>query len=228
MLVADEDEPVVHLADFRPAPPIGDPVYANTLDCRPGEVHEFAHPRAESAIDAALADGVKLEHLAQAIAAKRRTCWHQRTTIDRTRRTLRCNDCGADVDPFDRMVSIAEGNTRLLKQIVDRDRLERQIQTLRAEVERLKADEKRSKARATAAKKARTNAQRLTDFEVYELGLWRDHYDARAAKDPREAKRLAALLTKLQDQRREAEAAEVEPEPPFPATPVSIAGGPDG
>lgn len=223
--MADDD--VVRLADFRPAPPIGDPAYADVLDCRPGEIHEFVDSKARAAIDAALADHVKLEHLAQAIEAKRSACRHQHSIIDRKVRTLRCKDCGADLDPFDRIAGIAEGNTRLYRQIVDRDRLERQLKNLRTDLEQLKAEEKRSKARAAAAKKARTKAQRLTDFEVYELGLWHDYQDARVAKDNRESQRLSVLLLKLQDQRRAREAAATEPEG-SPAPPVRITGGSDG
>lgn len=221
------DDEVVRLADFRPAPSIGDPAYADVLDCRPGEVHEFLDSRARIAVDAALADGVAIEHLAQAIEAKRRACRHVHSIIDRKGRTLRCKDCGADIDPFDRIAGIAEGNHRLYRQIVDRDRLERQIQTMRAEVEQLKTEEKRAKSRAATAKKARTAAQRLTDFEVYELGLWHDYQDARVAKDNRESQRLSVLLLKLQDQRRAREAAATEPEG-SPAPPVRITGGSDG
>jgi hypothetical protein len=226
--MADDDEPVVRLADFRPAPQIGDPAYADVLDCRPGEIHEFVDSKARAAIDAALADHVKLEHLSQAIEAKRSACRHQHSIIDRKSRTLRCKDCGADIDPFDRIAGIAEGNTRLYRQIVDRDRLERQIKNLRAEVDMIKGEEKRAKSRLAAAKKAREKALRLTDLELYELNLYRDLYDAQADGRHEEARRLRSLIAKPNEQRRKTEA-DAEPEREADvAVPVSLVGGPDG
>jgi hypothetical protein len=224
-----DDEPVVRLADFRQAPPIGDPAYENVLRCTPtsGAVYEFRNEKADQAIDAALSGGIKLEHLTASIVARRNACGHAKTTINETARTLRCNDCGADIDPFAKLLGIAYGNERLLKSIVERDRLERQIQNLRAQLEVTKGEEKRSKSRASAAKKAREKALR-SDPELYELNLFRDLYDATRTGDRTSARRLQALLVKINDARREAEAQDAEP--PTMPTPVQALreGTPDG
>lgn len=214
--------------DMLAAPPIGDPAYDRALDCKIGEVRDLTHPKAAAVVDAAVAEGVALDWIIREAQARQRACDHRSTTLDRKRRLVRCNDCGAAVDVFDMVCSWAEGSRRGYHEIVERDSLERQIKNLRTEVEGLAADAKREKARAAAAKKARKNALRLSDTDLYELSLWRDLYDARVAHDFHEQKRLGVLLTKLQDQRREAEAAE-QPEPAAPATPpVRLTGGPDG
>lgn len=211
--MADEtdDASVVELADFR-APPIGDPAYDRALRCQPASVVPMRSTRAKDLLDQALSEGVGLDHIAREIAARQRTCLHRGTVIDNKARTLRCESCGADVDPFDVLYAITNHDLLLYKSIVRRDALHREIQRLQEYVERLKGEEKRTKARAAAAKKAREKALRLSLPEVRELGLFRDLWDAVQAYDRTAAKRLRSQIDTIQQARREAEAKEDAPD----------------
>jgi hypothetical protein len=227
--VADDDEPVVRLADFRPAPPIGDPAYADALHAREGKVHEFTSKRAEEIVAAALAEGVAINHLATSLAVRQRACRHRgMILVDYKSRSLECEDCGADLDLFEVFAGLAERSRTLYHDIVNRDHLARELSNLQARIETAKAEEKRAKSRRRTAAKASEKVDQLGDQERYELNLFRSLYDAQKASDWYEQKRIRGLISALNDARREAEAA-ARPEPDAPATPpVRLAGGPDG
>jgi len=225
--VADEPDDVVRLADFRRVPPIGDPAYDRALDCKLGDVRDLTHTKAKALVDAAVADGVALDWIALEVRTRQRSCTHQRTTLDRKRRLVRCVDCGVNVDVFDMVAAWADGSSRGYHEIVERDHLVRDTGRLRRELDELRAEEKRLKARAAAAKKARKNALRMSDPDVRELGLWRDLYDARVGHDVYEQRRLAPILVKISDERRAAEALEQD-EPAVPEDAPARIGAPDG
>jgi hypothetical protein len=224
-----DDEPVVRLADFRPAPPIGDPAYANALHAREGKVHKFTSTRAEEIVTAALAEGVAINHLAASLAARQKACHHHATIlVDFKRRVLECEACGADLDMFEVFAGLAERSRTLYQDIVQRDHLVRELENLQTRIAAARAEEKRAKARRSRAAKAMERGEQLGDADRHELSLWRSLFDAQRASDWSEQRRLRRILDEINLARREAETAEVGPEAPTVAPVMRIAGGPDG
>lgn len=69
-----------------------------------------------------------------------KTCWSHAPVVDTNARTVRCNKCGADLDPIDVLAKVAHANA-------NRDYVHAEVVALRKELESLKAEEKRVKAR---------------------------------------------------------------------------------
>jgi ribosomal protein S27E len=102
----------------------------------------------EAVVAAKEAGGREVEDSALRIIESRK-CRHQATTIERATRTVKCQGCGAKLDPFWVLLEYANhervfSNTTLMAKM-DRDRLRQQVEELKKERARLQGQVRRGR-----------------------------------------------------------------------------------
>lgn len=79
-----------------------------------------------------------------------RPCLHHHMTLDHEERTVRCEDCGANVEPFDAIAALGRNWDEATASL---RHLRAEIRQHTAQLEVLKRSERNAKARARRARK---------------------------------------------------------------------------
>lgn len=201
----DENKPI----ELRPRiPPVGDSTYDGVFTVRTrGRVLTF-DSKAGDAVDALISDGHRLSELAHVFATRQESCAHLKTFFEKKKRTLLCQDCGKQIDPYYVLYMLAEHDYFMYRNLVNRDDLDRAIKTLRGDYERIKKTVAGEKSKLNRARKSRTRVV-FTLPERDELERWRELGEGmwgRTTWTPADWVRMQEKLRKMTLERLEAEA----------------------
>lgn len=198
-----EDDKVTELVP--PTPDLQDPAYSNVYRLKHRNLRTIHDPEVQRAIDDLLEAGITLDAIANEITQRQDKCQHLHSTILREERRVECDDCGADLDAFLILNSIAEGEQTLYREIVRRDALAREVKALRGQYDVLNRKTANEKAKLKRARSSRESIEELSDADRFELERFREWIDARLRGDPAdfdEIARLYKIVCRLSEQRR--------------------------
>jgi hypothetical protein len=117
-------------------------------------------PSADPLVRARNEREAELEELPVRTAPHTRSCPHRRTYVSREARTLKCRDCGVDVDPIETLAELASGHEHLMR---SRRYLRGEIDRQREQLDRLKRDERNAKSRIRGARRRRDDRGALIE-----------------------------------------------------------------